>query len=94
MSDDLEKASDHSREAEHIENGTHDIHNAAYRDHRADDDRDETAMGRNSDKFDKSYWLSVNFIGSLFAIGMAFMGGIGGMSILGYIGQRHDEYSC
>lgn len=29
-----------------------------YVDHRAGDDRDEAAFGRNADNFDKSYWLS------------------------------------
>ncbi|KXT00913.1 hypothetical protein AC578_5733 [Pseudocercospora eumusae] len=48
------------------------------RDHRADDDRADVARGRNADKIDRSYWLSVNFIGTLFATGMPFMGGIGG----------------
>lgn len=51
-----------------------------YTDHRADDDRADEARGRNADKYDKKYWLSVNYIGSLFAVGLAFMGGIGGMS--------------
>ena len=50
----------------------------SYIDHRANDDRADEAKGRNSDKFEKKYWLSVNYIGTLFAIGMAFMGGIGG----------------
>lgn len=48
--------------------------------HRADDDRAEEARGRTSDKYEKKYWLSVNYIGTLFAIGIAFMGGIGGDS--------------
>ena len=52
----------------------------SFADHRADDDRAEEAKGRNADKFDNKYWLSVNYIGTLFAIGMAFMGGIGGRS--------------
>jgi hypothetical protein len=47
--------------------------------HRENDDRAEDAMGRNADAFEKRYWLSVNYIGTLFAIGIAFMGGIGGM---------------
>lgn len=51
-----------------------------YTDHRADDDRADEARGRNADKYNKKYWLSVNYIGSLFAVGLAFMGGIGGMS--------------
>ena len=46
--------------------------------HRDDDDRAEEAKGRNSDAIDRKYWFSVNFIGSMFAIGMSFMGGIGG----------------
>ena len=46
--------------------------------HRDTDDRGEEAMGRNADTFEKRYWLSVNYIGTMFAIGVAFMGGIGG----------------
>lgn len=56
-------------------------------DHRADDDRAEEAKGRNADKFEKKYWLSVNYIGTLFAIGMAFMGGIGGRLRLSTCGR-------
>ena len=41
-------------------------------------DRAEEAKGRNADQIDGKYWLSVNYIGTMFAIGMAFMGGIGG----------------
>lgn len=48
--------------------------------HRDFDDRAESAKGRNSDKYEKKYWLSVNYIGTMFAIGIAFMGGIGGAS--------------
>ena len=55
---------------------------AVLKDHRADDDRADVARGRNSDKYEKRYWLSVNYIGTLFAIGIAFMGGIGGMNHL------------
>ena len=51
---------------------------AAIMEHREDDDRADEAKGRNSDQMDKKYWLSVNYIGTMFAIGMAFMGGIGG----------------
>jgi hypothetical protein len=40
--------------------------------HRENDDRAEDAMGRNADAFEKRYWLSVNYIGTLFAIGIAF----------------------
>jgi hypothetical protein len=50
-----------------------------HHEHRETDDRREEAMGRNADKFEKRYWLSVNYIGTMFAIGVAFMGGIGGM---------------
>lgn len=35
-------------------------------------------MGRTADQFDKNYWLSMNFLGTMFAIGTAFAGGIGG----------------
>ncbi|KAF7187758.1 Trichothecene efflux pump TRI12 [Pseudocercospora fuligena] len=69
----------------HVEEaGKHerDITDPSYVDHRADDDRADEAKGRNADKIDKSYWLSVNFIGTLFAIGMAFMGGIGGYGLI------------
>lgn len=52
--------------------------NSDYVDHRENDDRADEARGRNADKFGKNYWLSVNFIGTMFAIGMAFAGGIGG----------------
>jgi hypothetical protein len=67
---------------EHVEALAHERNydDPAYIDHRANDDRAEEAKGRNSDKFEKKYWLSVNFIGTMFAIGMAFMGGIGGKS--------------
>lgn len=68
---------------QHIEALAHErsINDPSYVDHRADDDRADEAKGRNSDKFEKKYWLSVNYIGTLFAIGMAFMGGIGGKLI-------------
>lgn len=46
--------------------------------HRETDDRADEAKGRNSDKYERKYWLSVNYIGTMFAIGIAFMGGIGG----------------
>lgn len=59
-----------STDADRIEAITHQ--------HRVDDDRAEEAKGRNADKYEKKYWLSVNYIGTLFAIGVAFMGGIGG----------------
>ena len=59
-----------------------DINDPAYVDHRADDDRANEAMGRNANKFEKKYWLSVNYIGTLFAIGMAFVGGIGGYGLI------------
>lgn len=59
-----------STDADRIESITHQ--------HRESDDRAEEAKGRNSDRFEKKYWLSVNYIGTLFAIGIAFMGGIGG----------------
>ena len=70
-------------DVDHIENGPKDDSNElgrikTYIDHRENDDRAEEAKGRNSDKYDKNYWLSVNYIGTLFAIGIAFMGGIGG----------------
>lgn len=66
---------------EHIEALAHERNSddPSYVDHRADDDRADEAKGRNSDRFEKKYWLSVNYIGTMFAIGMAFMGGIGGM---------------
>ena len=68
--------------SEHIEALARDrsYDKTGYVDHRVDDDRADEAKGRNADKIEKNYWLSVNFIGTLFAIGMAFMGGIGGKS--------------
>lgn len=39
--------------------------------HREDDDRADEAKGRNADQMDSKYWLSVNYIGTMFAIGMA-----------------------
>lgn len=42
---------------------------AAMAQHREDDDRAEEAKGRNADQMDKKYWLSVNYIGTMFAIG-------------------------
>ncbi|KAK3679250.1 hypothetical protein LTR78_000811 [Recurvomyces mirabilis] len=50
--------------------------------HREDDDRADEAKGRNADQMDRKYWLSVNYIGTMFAIGMAFMGGIGGFGLV------------
>ena len=69
-----------SADALHIERGgvASGVSDPAYIDHRPDDDRADEAKGRNADKFDKSYWLSWRYLGTLFAIGMAFMGGIGG----------------
>lgn len=51
---------------------------ASYVDHRAEDDRADAAKGRNADKFDRKYWLSWRFLGTMWSIGIAFMGGIGG----------------
>lgn len=66
---------------DHAENGGIGGHvDPAAVDHRDDDDRAEEARGRNADQMDHKYWLSVNYIGTLFAVGMAFMGGIGGKS--------------
>lgn len=74
------RTSDSSPDFEHVESvpAGGDVNDPSYVDHRADDDRAEEAKGRNSDKIDRKYWLSVNFIGTMFAVGMAFMGGIGG----------------
>lgn len=49
--------------------------------HRNFDDRTEEAKGRMSNDVDPSYWYSWRFLGSLFAVGMAFMGGIGGKQL-------------
>lgn len=77
--DSKDVSSEHSPNASHIEKGaTAGVTDSGWIDHRDNDDRAVEAMGRTADKFDKSYWLSVNFLGTLFAIGMAFMGGIGG----------------
>ncbi|KAF2112623.1 fungal trichothecene efflux pump [Lophiotrema nucula] len=50
--------------------------------HRLDDDRAEEAKGRNSDQIPKEYWYSWRFLGSMFAVGLAFMGGIGGIALI------------
>lgn len=42
---------------------------AAMAQHREDDDRAEEAKGRNAGQIDRKYWLSVNYIGTMFAIG-------------------------
>ncbi|KAK4580435.1 hypothetical protein LTR86_000638 [Recurvomyces mirabilis] len=60
----------------------HGVDNQSYIDHRDNDDRADVAKGRNSERIDGKYWLSVNYIGTLFAIGMAFMGGIGGYGLI------------
>lgn len=57
------------------------VGDATVMNHREDDDRAEEAKGRNADQIDGKYWLSVNYIGTMFAIGMAFMGGIGGKNV-------------
>lgn len=65
----------------HLEHGDASRNNSTTHhvvDHRESDDRAEEAKGRFAESYDKRYWLSVNYIGTLFAIGMAFMGGIGG----------------
>lgn len=88
---DTEKAhsttGDSKSDIDQIENGgiqqrgvAQGLNDPSYVDHRDDDDRADEAKGRNSDKYGKSYWISVNYIGTMFAIGMAFMGGIGGES--------------
>lgn len=80
ITDDSSSDPPKGRGNEHVEALTHErsSNDPSYVDHRADDDRADEAKGRNADKFEKKYWLSVNYIGTLFAIGMAFMGGIGG----------------
>ncbi|TKA78630.1 hypothetical protein B0A55_02676 [Friedmanniomyces simplex] len=75
------------RDVDQIENGNYDIHPVETKDpvghdHRANDDRADVAKGRNADKFEAKYWTSINFIGTMFAIGMAFMGGIGGYGLI------------
>ena len=62
--------------------------------HREDDDRADEAKGRNADQMDKKYWLSVNYIGTMFAIGMAFMGGIGGSPIVTKDAKAQYTDSC
>lgn len=47
-------------------------------DHRENDDRADEAKGKDADAIDKSYWYSMRFLGTMFAIGTSFMGGIGG----------------
>jgi hypothetical protein len=47
-----------------------------------DDDRAPEARGRNADQFDKNYWRSWRFIGSMLAIGLGFCGGTGGFALI------------
>ncbi|CAK3897879.1 MFS general substrate transporter [Lecanosticta acicola] len=68
-----------------------DTHDPGRTDHRADDDRADIARGRNADKIGREYWLSVNFIGTLFAVGLAFMGGIGGFGLIAPILNTINE---
>lgn len=72
-------ASAEHREKDAENGGRRSSADAAMLQHRDDDDRAEEAKGRNADQMDRKYWLSVNYIGTMFAIGMAFMGGIGGL---------------
>ncbi|KAF2708439.1 MFS general substrate transporter [Pleomassaria siparia CBS 279.74] len=73
---------------DHIEHAEAQIgsnrHNLSYdiADHRENDDRAEDARGRNSDKIDPRYWYSWRFLGSMFAVGLAFTGGIGGIALI------------
>jgi len=48
-------------------------------------------MGRTADQFDKRYWLSMNFLGTMFAIGTAFAGGIGGYGLISPILTQINE---
>lgn len=92
----MEKESgDFSPRNEHVESVRNDSvvkDDPFYVDHRAGDDRADEAKGRNSDKIDKKYWFSVNYIGTMFAVGMAFMGGIGGYGLIApVLTQINDE---
>ncbi|KAF2161856.1 hypothetical protein M409DRAFT_58639 [Zasmidium cellare ATCC 36951] len=87
----MEKASHTSQDYDHVEHMPAVTGVESYTDHRADDDRADEARGRNADKFDRSYWLSVNYIGTLFAVGMAFMGGIGGYGLIAPILSQINE---
>ncbi|OAG06772.1 MFS general substrate transporter [Paraphaeosphaeria sporulosa] len=59
--------------------------------HRDIDDRAEEAKGRMSDVIDPKYWYSWRFLGSMFAVGMAFMGGIGGIALISPILANINE---
>lgn len=74
----LDQNGDHIEEALPLDAHGRDQYHPDYVDHRENDDRADEAKGRNADHYEGKYWLSVNYIGTLFAIGMAFMGGIGG----------------
>ncbi|KAK3111761.1 hypothetical protein LTR53_012665 [Teratosphaeriaceae sp. CCFEE 6253] len=80
----------HKEDAEHGGLQGLTSHDAAIIQHREDDDRADEAKGRNADQMDKKYWLSVNYIGTMFAIGMAFMGGIRGFGLVAPILGRID----
>lgn len=83
-----EQENGHSYDSAHVEkrrgsasSGRH-MNDPSYVDHRADDDRADNAKGRNADTYGSKYWLSWRYLGTLFAIGMAFMGGIGGFGLI------------
>jgi len=67
---DPEKSSTHHLDSTHHFNGAD------------DDDRAPEARGRNTDQFDKNYWRSWRFVGSMLAIGLGFCGGTGGFALI------------
>lgn len=56
-----------------------------------DDDRAPEARGRNADQFDKNYWRSWRFMGSMLAIGLGFCGGTGGFALIAPVLPQINE---
>jgi predicted MFS family arabinose efflux permease len=75
---DPEKASvQHLETLDHLDNG--------------EDDRAPEARGRNADQFEKDYWRSWRFIGSMLAIGLGFCGGTGGFALIAPVLPQINE---
>lgn len=68
----MDLKNDHLRDAGRIETAH------AEKTYDDDDDRAPEARGRNADEFEKNYWRSWRFIGSMRAIDLGFCGGTGG----------------
>ncbi|KAK5117508.1 hypothetical protein LTR85_008893 [Meristemomyces frigidus] len=79
-------ADEHKSTAEHIEStksGQLELHAISGTEQQAyDDERAPEARGRDVSAFEKNYWLSPRFLGSMAAIGLGFCGGTGGYALI------------